>query len=73
MDSKKWYLSKTLWFNVLALITAVAQYYGFANFTPDPNMGAYAIALVAVVNAVLRLVTKKPVTLGHGFSSTRRQ
>lgn len=63
MDSKKWYMSKTLWFNILALIVAAAQHYGYADFTPDPNTGAYAIAFVTAINALLRLVTKKPVTL----------
>lgn len=61
--SKKWYESKTVWFNVVALIVAVAQYFGYKDFPPDPNIGAYALTIVTLANLILRAVTSKKVTL----------
>ena len=60
---KKFYESKTFWFNVLALLVTVAGYYGFADFKPSPDMNAYAVTLVAIVNLILRMVTDKGITL----------
>jgi hypothetical protein len=60
---KPWYLSKTVWFNALTVIVAVAAYYGW---TPDPTLAnTIAKALVAIapiVNIFLRFITKQPVT-----------
>ena len=56
---KKWYESKTLWFNVLALVVAVASGFGFAEFDPDPNIISIAAGLVAFINLILRLLTDK--------------
>ena len=60
---KPWYLSKTVWFNALTVIVAVAAYYGW---TPDPKlMNTIAQALVAIapfVNIFLRFITKQPIT-----------
>ncbi len=50
---KKWYQSKTLWVNVLALAGMVAEYL-LANHIYSPQ--AHAIALGAI-NIGLRLVT----------------
>ena len=56
---KPWYASKTLWFNLLAAAVFVAGYFGYSDFAPDQNL----LALVAaVVNLVLRFVTRQAIT-----------
>ena len=52
---KTWYLSKTLWLNVLAAIALLLQTrYGFI-LDPEAQAG-----LLTVINIILRLVTKAP-------------
>jgi membrane protein YdbS with pleckstrin-like domain len=58
--TKKWYQSKTLWFNLLALVAAVAANYGYTGEL-SPEWEVFAPVIVVVVNLVLRLVTKEPI------------
>lgn len=58
MDGKKWYTSKTLWANALALIGMVVQ---GATGSEVFNVEAQA-GILAFINVILRLVTKEPVT-----------
>jgi hypothetical protein len=60
MDSKPIFQSKTIIFNVLAIVVIVANQFGFSEFEIDPNVAA---TIVAVVNFILRFVTKKPLLL----------
>jgi hypothetical protein len=62
--TKEFYLSKTFWFNVLALVLAVAGVFGFAEFVPseDVQSGISAVsvlvaAAVPVANIILRFLT----------------
>jgi hypothetical protein len=59
---KPWYASKTIWFNALTILCAVAAFYGW---TPDQKLtGTVAGMLVAaspIVNLVLRFMTKKAI------------
>jgi hypothetical protein len=49
--------SKTVWFNLLAGGLAAGNAIGFADFSADPDL----IALImAIVNILLRFLTKKP-------------
>ena len=57
---KKWYTSKTLWFNSLALFAVVAGSFGFSGELPA-EWAVFVPAIVAVINVILRLVTKEPV------------
>ena len=57
MQSKSWYLSKTLWFNILALIVAIASAFGYTGELP-PEWMLFVPAVIAVINMILRLVTK---------------
>ena len=58
VDSKKWYLSKTFWVNLLALIAMVAQMqYGFV-FSAEMQT-----SLLVLINMALRLITNKSLTL----------
>jgi len=59
MEAKKWYLSKTFWFNVFAFVAAVLVGFGYSGELPA-EWEQYVVIAVAVVNLVLRLVTKQP-------------
>lgn len=63
MDDKKWYASKTLWFNLIALVVVVINAFGFAEFEVATEVGAIGAGIVAVINLVLRAVTDKKITL----------
>ena len=54
MNTKRWYTSKTLWANLLAIVALVAQ----AEFGYILDVEAQA-ALLAVINLILRALTKK--------------
>ncbi len=61
MNTKSIFLSKTFWFNLLALVVLVANAFGFADFQHDPALDQYALVIITLVNIALRLVTKRPV------------
>ena len=54
MDTKRWYTSKTLWANLLAIVALIAQ----TEFGYVLDVEAQA-ALLAVINLILRALTKK--------------
>jgi len=60
--SKKWYTSKTLWFNGLALVVIIATAFGFADFKAAPEVEQIGMVVITIVNLLLRFVTKEPVT-----------
>ena len=61
---KKWYLSKTEWFNVVTLAAGlVATVQGNEWVMANPRVSAAVLSAAAVVNILLRLVTNKKVTL----------
>ena len=54
---KKWYQSKTIGANVIIILGVVAQVLtGTTIFDPDLQ-----VAIVAIINAVLRFMTKGPI------------
>ena len=55
---KKWFESKTLWVNVLAGIIAVSAAFGIDIGIDEQTSAALVGGIMAVVNVVLRLVTK---------------
>ena len=57
MDVKKFYKSKTFWFNLLTLVVLVVGAFGFDQFEADPEMSALATGCVAIINLVLRSMT----------------
>jgi hypothetical protein len=57
---KEFWKSRTLWFNVLAVIVFVASQFGFADFQPDADLLAI---IAAIVNLLLRLLTRQPLAL----------
>lgn len=54
--------SKTFWFNVLSVIVAVATLVGFGDFEPNAEVTAGITTITAVINVLLRLQTKEPIT-----------
>jgi hypothetical protein len=59
-NNKSWYYSKTLWFNVAALIAAVVDYKA-GGVTSQQDIQTIGLGLFALVNLVLRLTTKRPI------------
>ena len=54
MDPKKWYASKTMWVNGLAVVAGIVQgITGEAWFNAEAQVG-----VLALINLVLRVVTK---------------
>jgi len=58
---KVWYESKTLWFNILYGVVAIAGLFGFAEFSPDTNAVEIVGVLIAAINIVLRLLSNKSI------------
>ena len=52
---KAWYESKTVWFNVLFAIVTLAGAFGFADFSPSPEVVSGIGILISAVNLVLRV------------------
>lgn len=63
-NGKKWYMSKTEWFNILALVVAVASPllagYGYTGEVPV-EWAVFVPALITLANMILRKVTKEPI------------
>lgn len=51
---KKWYASKTLWINIIAIVA----WLGFGLEVVDPQ---YEVAALAAINFILRLITKEEI------------
>lgn len=60
---KPFYKSKTFWFNILALATIIAGQFGFSEFRPDGWVNDIGVAIVIIVNIILRFKTKEAITL----------
>jgi len=50
------YRSKTFWFSLLTIVTAVAALFGFQDFQPDDNVQEILLLVVGIVNLVLRFL-----------------
>ena len=61
---KEWYLSKTVWFNVLTALVTIASFFGY---TPNQEIAnqttTYLLVSAPVVNLLLRFVTTQGVRL----------
>lgn len=55
-NSKAWYLSKTFWVNMIAIVALIAQ----GQFGYVISVEAQA-SILAVINVVLRCVTKEEI------------
>ena len=59
--TKKFWQSKTFWFNVLAFVAAVAGGFGYTGELPG-DWGQFVLPAVFVVNIILRFLTNKGVS-----------
>ena len=58
---KRWYASKTIWANIIAGNVTLAGLFGLdLGLTPDVQ-AQIVTGVLAVVNIILRFVTKEPV------------
>lgn len=61
---KCWYKSKTLWFNVaVAGLAALEASFGAIQPLLGGDVYAYGVVLLAVGNAVLRVISAQEITL----------
>lgn len=59
--SKPWWASKTLWANIVAGILAVTGSFGILELDAETQT-QLVVGIMAVMNIILRLVTKTGVT-----------
>jgi hypothetical protein len=56
---KKWYLSKTLWVNTIAVVGIIVQgQTGIDYLDPETQ-----VAILGVINLILRVVTSEKITM----------
>ena len=63
MDSKPWYKSKTVWFNVAMTLLAATDAVPAVTKTFGFEMGPSILIIVGVVNLALRAVTNNGLIL----------
>lgn len=63
MDSKPWYVSKTLWTNVVAGAVAVGTAFGLDLGLDAEGQTAIVGGIMAIANIILRFMTRAPVTV----------
>lgn len=56
MQTKPWYLSKTIWLNIISIAIELAQTFLDLNLLPSGTL----LMVVNVLNVLLRLITKYP-------------
>jgi len=59
-NNKSWYYSKTVWFNFAALIASVVDY-KTGGVTSQQDIQTIGLGLFALVNILLRLMTKRSI------------
>jgi len=62
-NTKEFWKSKTLWFNVLALVVALAAAFEFADFQPAAETEAIAGIIITLINLALRFKTNTGVSI----------
>ncbi len=60
--SKEFWKSKTFWVNVVALATSVLAAFGLVGEL-DAAWEPFVVPIIALVNLILRFVTKQPISL----------
>jgi len=62
-NGKAWYESKTLWVNLIGVVAIVVQ--STWGYVIGPEV---QVALLSLINIILRLVTHKPITWSKSSS-----
>lgn len=58
--SKKWWQSKTLWFNIIGLVLALAG--ELSKAFPSGQVAQISAFVLTIGNIILRLITTQPIT-----------
>lgn len=61
MESKKWYLSKTLWLNAITLIISVIGLLMNQPWLPQKYIVLATSIVLPVLNMILRLISGQPI------------
>ena len=59
-EVKHWYVSKTLWFNVLAVVATIATGLGYTGEVSQ-ELTPYMPVIQGAINIILRFITKQAV------------
>ncbi len=59
--NKKWYKSKTLWFNAVAFGLTVLAAFGYEGTLPE-DWAPFVVPVVALINGLLRIISEKRLT-----------
>lgn len=62
MEPKPFWQSKTVWFNILALLVLIANAFGFVDFIPTEDVTELAGASIVIINLALRFITNQGVS-----------
>lgn len=63
MNTKPWYQSKTIWFNALTILIAVATYFGYTpNQAIADNTASFLVVISPLVNLYLRHKTTQAIS-----------
>ena len=60
---KKWYRSKTVWANGLAVLAVILEATGVTNILTAEVQAETVVAVMGVVNLVLRFVTDESISI----------
>ena len=63
METKSLFKSKTIWFNILALLVLVAGQFGFTEFQPASWVTEIGAVIVISINLFLRFKTSQKISL----------
>ncbi len=64
MNGKSMFRSKTFWINAITAVAGVLTTLGGSELIQDnPQVAGIAATVIGVVNVILRLVTKEPVSI----------
>lgn len=61
MNAKPWYASRTLWFNIVSLVVAVAGVLLDPQLALSPAVMTTLTVVITVGNMVLRALTNQPI------------
>jgi hypothetical protein len=59
---KKFWQSKSFWFNALAFVIAILANFGYTGEVPE-ELGQFVLPVVFLINVVLRFITKQKITI----------
>lgn len=58
---KRWYQSKFVWFAILIIATAVANFFGFVDWQPDAHTNEIIQLITGIIIWILRAYTTKAI------------